>query len=880
MRDGSSYVRRHASVAGVAIGAALLAVILGAPASAGAKVRIKASISDNSQGHVWQTRKDVAAVKSSRSGRATVYLIAGPTRARAKRISAAARVRVRAHKRKKVTLSLTGAGRRALGRCSNRVIGVRVKVRPGHGRAAAVRSTRPLARTLGVCSVGSENPTSRPYFGNPIPTANAGRCDFFDPTQCLQPWPNDYFTVADGTTITGRRLNIDPQSTPANASNVHIDPTDWNRSDGFSTGQTIVLKVPGLETQQAFDNTGLVPITDIGRYADPNQPVVVIDTDTGQRQPIWVELDSQPTSASQVNLLIHPAKDFAEGHHFIVALRGLKNASDQTLQPPISFRVYRDRLITSQPEIESRRAQLESLFTELQGAGIQRANLYLAWDFTVSSEDNLTSRVLAMRDDALGNASHGLGDPDIANGNVNDGAAPSFTIGAVVDQGDPDPDGDGPEEAPHTGILRNVYGTLTVPCYLNADGCPTGSHFAFSSAADRTPDFNSTYTMDVPFMCIIPDDVEAGGTLHPARAVTFGHGLLDDHFAVGHDGERMNTLATEHNMVVCAVDWAGFATEDIGTVISILGDSSKFNQLTDRVQQSYINFMYLGRAMIHDNSGTGGFDTNAAFQVDPDGGGPNPTGSVIDIDPQNLYFEGISQGAVEGGALTALSPDIKRSVLNVGGMTYSVLLTRSSDWPTYEALLAYPDLAQRPLLLSMWQVLWDRAETNGYSQHAISDPYENTPSHQILLQADFGDFQVANVQAEVEARTMGLDVYDGGPTPNGSELVAGRHWSGDPLFGLTPIPSFPYSGSALVYWDGGPPAFTGTDGIGTTAPPNGNTHPVEGTGPGQNGADPHSYSRKDAQARQQLSDFFDGAFEACTSGGPCFDNGWDGVTGL
>ncbi len=220
------------------------------------------------------------------------------------------------------------------------------------------------------------------------------------------------------------------------------------------------------------------------------------------------------------------------------------------------------------------------------------------------------------------------------------------------------------------------------------------------------------------------------------------------------------------------------------------------------------------------------------------------------------------------------------AVLNVGGMTYSVLLNRSSDWPTYESVLAYPDLAQRPLILSMWQVLWDRAETNGYSQHAISDTYDNTPSHQILLQADFGDFQVANVQAEVEARTMGLYVYDGGPTPNGHELVPDRHWAADPLFGLTPIPSFPYPGSALVYWDGGPPAFTGTSGIGTTAPPNSNTRPVPGTGPGQNGADPHSYSRKDHEARQQVSDFFDGALGSCTGGGPCFDNNWDGVMGL
>ena len=43
----------------------------------------------------------------------------------------------------------------------------------------------------------------------------------------------------------------------------------------------------------------------------------------------------------------------------------------------------------------------------------------------------------------------------------------------------------------------------------------------------------------------------------------------------------------------------------------------------------------------------------------------DPDESVIDT--SNLYFEGISQGAIMGGALTALSPDFKRSVLNVTG---------------------------------------------------------------------------------------------------------------------------------------------------------------------------------------------------------------------
>ena len=50
---------------------------------------------------------------------------------------------------------------------------------------------------------------------------------------------------------------------------------------------------------------------------------------------------------------------------------------------------------------EARRPHMEDLFTTLAAAGIARDDLYLAWDFTVASERNLTERLLFIRDDAL-----------------------------------------------------------------------------------------------------------------------------------------------------------------------------------------------------------------------------------------------------------------------------------------------------------------------------------------------------------------------------------------------------------------------------------------------------------------------------------------------
>ena len=51
-------------------------------------------------------------------------------------------------------------------------------------------------------------------------------CDPLDPAVCLQPFPNDYFTVDDPTTDTGRRLNLNLAGDAAQQRRHPIDPTE------------------------------------------------------------------------------------------------------------------------------------------------------------------------------------------------------------------------------------------------------------------------------------------------------------------------------------------------------------------------------------------------------------------------------------------------------------------------------------------------------------------------------------------------------------------------------------------------------------------------------------------------------------------------------
>ena len=94
-------------------------------------------------------------------------------------------------------------------------------------------------------------------------------------------------------------------------------------------------------------------------------------------------------------------------------------------------------------------------------------------------------------------------------------------------------------------------------------------------------------------------------------------------------------------------------------------------------------------------------------------------------------------------------------------MNYSVLLPRSVDFDTYSKVFypKYPDELERPLALDLAQVLWDRGEADGYAQHMTSSPLPRTPRHVVLMHVAFGDHQVTQYQADVEARTIGARIH-------------------------------------------------------------------------------------------------------------------------
>jgi hypothetical protein len=636
-------------------------------------------------------------------------------------------------------------------------------------------------------------------------------CDPFDKSACLLPWPNDYFRKHGHLALTDAQM---PKSTDGKP----IAARDYNWSDGFSPGQIIVTLVPGLDLKRS----GAAPVTDVGRSLKRKQPIVVIDAKTGKRQLIWSELNSIPKNPRKRALYVHPGIGWREGHRYIVALRNLKRSNGSTIKAPRAFRVYRDGLPSGNRAADRRDPHMQDIFNQLDHAGINPGELYLAWDFTVSSRQGLTKRMLSIRDRSFA----ALGDRNLRDLKVA-GAAPKFTIASATDL---------------PGIGRRVAGTVEVPCWLNRPGCTPGSRFKLDKHGLPVRKAGNVY--EAPFVCVVPNS----SATTPARPLLFGHGLFQDATAV----DSIALLAPVSNAVICGTNFSGMSSEDLPNAGMVSTDLSRFPTMADRLQQGILDFMFLGRAMIHPQ----GFSSNPEF--------------AGRINTQRLFYAGASLGGIIGGALTSVAPDFNRSALIVPGLRFSLLLTRSSQFPTFGHILysKYPDPIDQSLVNSMIQLLWDRGEANGYVNHMVRDPLPNTPKKTVLLHEAFGDHQVSNVATETEARIIGARLR----LP---ALDPGRSIDKHPFYGIKPIRKYPWKGNALTIFDIGPLRPPGCDGsacLGT--PPALATNSVPDVG-----VDPHPITALELNAVFEFSDFLkvNGAFvDHCPKGTPCYAAGWTG----
>jgi hypothetical protein len=195
----------------------------------------------------------------------------------------------------------------------------------------------------------------------------------------------------------------------------------------------------------------------------------------------------------------------------------------------------------------------------------------------------------------------------------------------------------------------------------------------------------------------------------------------------------------------------------------------------------------------------------------------------------------------------------------VTGIDYgNMLIQRSTDFggPTaiFKKLLdaSYPDPSLYPVISDLLQQLWDRGDPDGYAQHMTTNPLPGTPSHDVLMQNSYGDFQVSIYAGAAEARTIGASAYEPALDPD-------RSRDRNLLYGIPAIGAGPSNGSVIEMWDSGPGRVQ--------PPPVGNIPPAKGP----HNIDPHEDPRKTAAAQTQISDWLEpnGKFVNVCGGKPC-----------
>ncbi len=521
-------------------------------------------------------------------------------------------------------------------------------------------------------------------------------CDPLVPEYCAYPFPNNVFSEADPSSPTGRRVALSDALLPK--TDYSPAPEVWNEADGFSPAATMMAFLPGATV------TGLpTPLTIADSLDAATTPTMILDAETGALIPHYSELDFSHEDPDRRSFMLRPVVGLDPDRRYIVAIRDVVDGSGTPISPSAAFLALRDELPSDEPSVEARRPLYADIFARLDAAGMPRADLQLAWDFTTASTEDTTSRLIHMRDEGLAL--------------IGDG--PEYEITNV-------------EMDPAPGVAMRLEILMTVPLYLDDPG--PGGHMLYG--ADGLPEPSGT--AQYPVLVNVP----SSAVDEPANAVAYGHGLLGSRYEI--NAGHLVDFCANGNVVVFATDWVGMSEDDTNNIATLLatGHIDDFSTVTDRLQQGMFNAMAAMRLV------------QGPLAADPLLQGPN--GSMIDSDV-GWYFGG-SQGGIFGATYMAITTDVERGALAVPGQPYNLLLNRSIDFVDFFTLLkgSYPDGLDLRFLLELTQMLWDRVEPSGFSRHIIDDLLPGTPTHEVLILDSIGDHQVTTLGAHVMAREIGI----------------------------------------------------------------------------------------------------------------------------
>jgi hypothetical protein len=557
--------------------------------------------------------------------------------------------------------------------------------------------------------------------------AGEEQCDNLDESQCLFPFPSDNFRVAGGPHGNAFKIDIGDK-TPENVNTGEFLKKEiFFDQDGFPVFPQIAFHLEGV-TLGGKD--GAATLSSMDQSLSDKSPTQILDAETLERQPHWVEFDYLAEEKGAKVIQLRLAKALKPGRRYLVAIRGLMGADGAPVAATRGFAALRDNRKVALRGIDRRRDHFDkNVFPVLERAGLPRASLQLAWDFTTATKDNTTGRLRKMRDQLYA----AIGD---------DG--PEYTITKV--------------EKPTDEYIDTILsGVAKVPSFVLPLPQPAAPR-QIRLDANGQP-FHEGFEQ-VPFRIQIPKSArERIARGEAAPVLQYGHGFL------GSDDEANNgwlrSFAQDRGMLILSANMQGMDTSaGILWFLLLPRDISHIGRIGDEPLQGLMNHLALQRLI------KGRLLREPALQVE---------GKPI-FDPAKLYYHGNSQGGTQGAMVMAMSRDVQRGVLGVPGVSIGFILARASQWRELAGTIqkGYPDPYDFAAIMSLVQVGWNRGDCTNFADYiSATPPADGTPKN-VLLHVALEDSQVNNDVSRVLGRLLDAKLIQ--PAV-------------EPVWGLTPSPA-------------------------------------------------------------------------------------------
>ena len=392
------------------------------------------------------------------------------------------------------------------------------------------------------------------------------------------------------------------------------------------------------------------------------------------------------------------------GHRYAVGIRNTVRVNGGGAVPITpGFQAVLDDRDLGHALLDKARPRLREAIAALETAGVPRADLVVAWDFTVADDDSVIADGLAARNAAL--AAMG---PNGINLTYTITSDTSTTI-----NGDP-------------RIARRIELDFEVPA-VTGDGL-TG----YFRDATGAPMVQGTMTAHAYIMvppCAAFDN--------KAGLLIYGHGFFGSLEELRNNEYTRDIISQNGCLIAGGTLWTGMSQDDIPNALLALNDLNRGWGFGERIFQGVINTMALQILMRGKLATEVLKDANGSF-----------------VDMVHVFFLGISMGHILGSVYVAYEPVIEHAVLHVGAANWAMMFERSKNWSVYGVPLkgSYKNLLEADIMEQIFEMCLEPVD--GAAVAGVQIP--GTPTKSILMHTSMEDTEVPNLAGFYQARSLGL----------------------------------------------------------------------------------------------------------------------------